>query len=244
MESVPLMKPSSLAEDILVKTREASQNTDLDMWEILWIHKALQPIYQGKLVNITLKLTRIDKRIKIHSKKWKEVEVSPTCYEEKRQPYRYMLEVLSTDWQARLNILSNTKNFFERRLQGWKKQLKSFLMKINLTVLTLEIDWHDYAISTCDYLNQFSSLIFGYHLNPKKGFWVGISNSWFGYLIHPRFPLEAFPFCFSSHSMPCINLEYLWFLDFGLFIAVTPPNKLIIIKCSYHFFVFNRKIRN
>ena len=31
MESVPLMKPSSLAEDILVKTREASQNTDLDM---------------------------------------------------------------------------------------------------------------------------------------------------------------------------------------------------------------------
>ena len=31
MESIPLMKLSSLAEDIHVNTREASQNTDLDM---------------------------------------------------------------------------------------------------------------------------------------------------------------------------------------------------------------------
>ena len=33
MESTPLEKLSSLAEDINVKTREASQNTDLDMRE-------------------------------------------------------------------------------------------------------------------------------------------------------------------------------------------------------------------
>ena len=31
MESLPLKELSSLAEDIHVKTREASQNTDLDM---------------------------------------------------------------------------------------------------------------------------------------------------------------------------------------------------------------------
>ena len=31
MESTPLMELSSLAEDIHVKIREASQNTDLDM---------------------------------------------------------------------------------------------------------------------------------------------------------------------------------------------------------------------
>ena len=37
MEGIPLMELSALAEDIRVKTREASQNTDLDMREFLEI---------------------------------------------------------------------------------------------------------------------------------------------------------------------------------------------------------------
>ena len=63
MESMPLEELSSLAEDINVKIREASQNTDLDMREFLGINKALQSI-QGELLNNTSKLTEIDKRIK------------------------------------------------------------------------------------------------------------------------------------------------------------------------------------
>ena len=35
MESIPLEKFSSLVENIHIKTREASQNTDLDMQELL-----------------------------------------------------------------------------------------------------------------------------------------------------------------------------------------------------------------
>ena len=41
MESIPLMELSSLVENIHVKTREASQNTDLDMREFLGMDKAL-----------------------------------------------------------------------------------------------------------------------------------------------------------------------------------------------------------
>ena len=63
MESMPLEELSSLDEDINVKTREASQNTDLDMREFLGINKALQSI-QGELLDNTSKLTEIDKRIK------------------------------------------------------------------------------------------------------------------------------------------------------------------------------------
>ena len=48
MKSIPLKELSSLVEDIHVKTREASQNTDLDMREFLGIDKALQSI-QGEL---------------------------------------------------------------------------------------------------------------------------------------------------------------------------------------------------
>ena len=67
MESIPLKEILSLVEDIHVKTREASQNNDLDMREFLGIDKALQGI-QDELLNNTSKLTEIDKRIKRDTK--------------------------------------------------------------------------------------------------------------------------------------------------------------------------------
>ena len=44
MESIPLMELLFLAEDIHVKTREGSQNTDFDMRKFLEIDKVLQTI--------------------------------------------------------------------------------------------------------------------------------------------------------------------------------------------------------
>ena len=70
MESIPLMELSTLAEDIHVKTREASQNTDNDLREFLGIDNALQTI-QRELMNNTSKLTEINERIKKESKKLK-----------------------------------------------------------------------------------------------------------------------------------------------------------------------------
>ena len=67
MESMLLDRLLSLVEDIHVKTREASQNTDLDMREFLGIDKALQSI-RGELSNNTSKLTEINKRIKRDTK--------------------------------------------------------------------------------------------------------------------------------------------------------------------------------
>ena len=78
MESISLEDLLSLAEDIHVKTREASQNTELDMQEFLVIDKVLQ-IIQGKLLNKTSKLTETDKHIKRDTKKLEEeLENDPT----------------------------------------------------------------------------------------------------------------------------------------------------------------------
>ena len=87
MESIPLKDLSSLAEEIHVRTREASQNTDLDMREFLGIDKALQSI-QGELLNNTSRLTEINKRIERDTKNLKEVEDDPTYSDEQRQLYR------------------------------------------------------------------------------------------------------------------------------------------------------------
>ena len=70
MENIPLEDLSSLAEEIHVKTREASQNTDLNMREFLAIDKALQSI-QGELLNNTSKLIEINKRVERDTRKIK-----------------------------------------------------------------------------------------------------------------------------------------------------------------------------
>ena len=104
MESIPLEELSSVVEDIHVKTRKASQNTDLDMREFLGVDKALQSI-QGELLNNTSKWTEINKRIKRDTKKLEEVENDPTYTDEQRQLYRDRLDNLNTEKQARLEIL-------------------------------------------------------------------------------------------------------------------------------------------
>ena len=104
MESIPLEKLPSLAEDIHIKTREASQNTDLDMWEFLGIDKALQSI-QGEVLNNTSKLTEISKSIKRNTKKLEEVEIDPTCSDEQRQLYKDRLYNLNTEKQSKLEIV-------------------------------------------------------------------------------------------------------------------------------------------
>ena len=71
MESISLNELSSLAEDVHVKTREASQNTYPDMREFLGIDKALQSI-QGELLNNTSKLTEINKVSKETPKSWRK----------------------------------------------------------------------------------------------------------------------------------------------------------------------------
>ena len=59
IETTPLFNLSSAVEEIHIKTREASQNTDLDMREFLGIDKALQSI-NGELRNNTAKLSELD----------------------------------------------------------------------------------------------------------------------------------------------------------------------------------------
>ena len=108
MESITLEELSSLAEDIHVETREASQNTDLDMQESSGINKALQSM-QAELLNNTSKLTEINKRIKRDTKKLEEVENDPTYSDEQRQLYRDRLDDLNTEKQARLEILSKNR---------------------------------------------------------------------------------------------------------------------------------------
>ena len=128
MESIPLKELSSLVEDIHIKTREASQNTDFDMREILGIDKALQSI-KGELLNNMSKLTEIDKHIERDTIKLKEVEDDPTYSDEQRQLYRYRLDDLNTEKQARLEILSQNRKHLQTQVARIKQTLEKVLNK-------------------------------------------------------------------------------------------------------------------
>ena len=126
MEIIPPMEILSLVEDIHVKTREASQNTDLDMREFLGIDKALQSI-QGELLNNTSKLTEINKRIKRDTKKLEKAENDPTYSDEQRQLYRDRLDHLNTEKQARLEILSQNRKDLQTQVARIKQTLEKVL---------------------------------------------------------------------------------------------------------------------
>ena len=128
MESVPLKELSLSAEDIHVKTREASQNTSLDMREFLGIDKALQSI-QGELLNNNSNLTEIDKRIERDTKKLEEIEHEPTYTDEQIQLYRDRLDNLSTEKQARLEILSQNRKDLQTQVARIKQTIEKVLDK-------------------------------------------------------------------------------------------------------------------
>ena len=128
MESILLEDLSSLATDIHIKTREASQNTNLDMREFLGINKALQSIL-GEIVNNTSKLTEIDKRIKRDAKKLKEVGNDRTYTDEQRQLYKDGLDDLKTEKQVRLEILSQNSKDLQTQVARIKQTLEKVLDK-------------------------------------------------------------------------------------------------------------------
>ena len=93
------------------------------MREFLGIDNALQSI-QGELLNNTSKLTEINKRIKIDTKKLEKVENDPTCTDEERQLYRDRLDDLNTEKQTRLEILSQNLKDLQTQVARIKQTIE------------------------------------------------------------------------------------------------------------------------
>ena len=111
------------------------------MQEFLWINKALQSI-QGELVNDTSKLTEIDKRIKMNSKKLEEVENDP-----------------NTEKQARLEILSRNQKDLQTQVARIKQTLENVLNKDTFLAERIRVLFCEQRITTFSILTAFSITI-------------------------------------------------------------------------------------
>ena len=152
------MENKSLEEDIHVKTREASQNTNLDMWGFLEIDKVLQSI-QGKLLKNTSKLTEINKLIKIDTKKLEEVENDLTHTDEQRQLYRDRLDNLNIEKQTKLEILSQKQKDLQTQVARIKKTLGKVLDKNTSLAERIRTLFREQGIAIFSILTAFSMTI-------------------------------------------------------------------------------------
>ena len=158
MESIPLEGLWSSVEDIHVKTREASQDTDLDMLEFLGIDKALQSI-EGELLNNTSKLTEINKRIKRDTKNLEEVENDLSYTDEQRHLYRDRLDDLNTEKQAGLEILSQIRKDLQTQVARIKQTLEKVLDQNISLAERIRTLFHEQGITIFSILTAFSMTI-------------------------------------------------------------------------------------
>ena len=127
IETISLFDLSSVVKDIRIKTREASQNTDLDMREFLGISKALQSI-NGELRNNTAKLSELEKRIKRDTAKLKEIEDNPEGFsEEQKELYKKRLQDLKEERQARFEFLSQNRKDLQTQVARIKQTIGKIL---------------------------------------------------------------------------------------------------------------------
>ena len=158
MENIPLKDFSSLTGEIHIKTREASQNTDLDMREFLAIDKVLQSI-QGELLNNTTKLTEINKHIERDTKKLQEVQNDPTYTDEQRQLYKDRLDDLNTEKQANLEILSQNRKDLQTQVARIKQTLEKVLDKNISLAERIRTLFREHGITIFSILTALSTTI-------------------------------------------------------------------------------------
>ena len=98
IENIPLQGLSTYSLMMFIfLTKEASQNTDLDMHEFLGIDAALQRI-KGEIVNNTSKITEIDRHIKREQDKLKEAD------EDQKTKINDRIKKLNDERNVRLEI--------------------------------------------------------------------------------------------------------------------------------------------
>ena len=116
------------------------------MREFLGTDKALQSI-QGELLNNTLKLTEINKRIKRDTKKLEDVENDPTYSDEQRQLYKDRLNDLNTEKQARLEIVSQNRKDLQTQVTRIKQTLEKVLDKSTSLAETIRTLFREQGIT-------------------------------------------------------------------------------------------------
>ena len=125
MDNISLKDLSRVLVNVEHEVRDVSQNTDLDMREMLGLDKALQRV-QGELANNLGKLTSIKEHIEREEQKLKDIETDPSFSEEQKHEVEERLERLKEEHSTRLELVSHNK----RNLQSQLARIRQTVEKV------------------------------------------------------------------------------------------------------------------
>ena len=125
MDNISMEDLSRTITTVEHEVKEASQNTDLNMREMLGLDKALQRV-QGELANNLGKLTSIKEHIEREQQKLRDVKNDPSYTDEQRKEVQARLERLKEEHSARLELVSQNKN----ELQGQYARIRQTIEKV------------------------------------------------------------------------------------------------------------------
>ena len=125
MDNISMEDLSRTITTVEHEVKEASQNTDLNMREMLGLDKALQRV-QGELANNLGKLTSIKEHIEREEQKLRDVKNDPSYTDEQRKEVQARLERLKEEHSARLELVSQNKN----ELQGQYARIRQTIEKV------------------------------------------------------------------------------------------------------------------
>ena len=125
MDNISMQDLSGIITTVEHEVKEASQNTDLDMREMLGLDKALQRV-QGELANNLGKLTSIKEHIEREEQKLDVIANDPSYTDEQRNEVQARLERLKEEHSARLELVSQNKN----ELQGQYARIRQTIEKV------------------------------------------------------------------------------------------------------------------
>ena len=125
MDNISMEDLSRTITTVEHEVKEASQNTDLNMREMLGLDKALQRV-EGELANNLRKLTSIKEHIEREQQKLRDVKNDPSYTDEQRKEVQARLERLKEEHSARLELVSQNKN----ELQGQYARIRQTIEKV------------------------------------------------------------------------------------------------------------------
>ena len=125
MDNISLQDLSKTLTTVEHEVKEASQNTDLDMREMLGLDKALQRV-QGELANNLGKLTLINEHVEREEQKLKDIKNDPSYTNEQKLEIEKRLERLKDEHSTRLELASQNK----RELQGQYARIQQTSEKV------------------------------------------------------------------------------------------------------------------
>ena len=125
MDNISLQDLSKTISTVEHEVKEASQNTDLDMREMLGLDKALQRV-QGELANNIGKLTLLEEHIEREEQKLKDIKNDPSYTNEQKREIEKRLERLKEEHSTRLELASQKKH----ELQGQYARIRQTIEKV------------------------------------------------------------------------------------------------------------------